>query len=125
MLREILRKMSKDDSHVRLKSLEQVIQLGQDIVEDSEDKRKRSPLLSSTIGNAGAYNGNNSNKTDYLESSRGNVTGEVGNTSNYMQERYLTVLQCLVHQQLQSIISAVPNTWRTVCASPEHFYSSL
>ncbi|RYH00752.1 hypothetical protein EON65_48820 [archaeon] len=32
MLREILRKMSRDDSHVRIKSLEQVLQLGQEIV---------------------------------------------------------------------------------------------
>jgi hypothetical protein len=42
MLRDILRKMSKDDSHVRLKSLEQVLKLGQDIVQqDQEEKLKK------------------------------------------------------------------------------------
>lgn len=42
MLREILRKMSKEDSNVRLKSLEQVLQLGQNIVQqDVEEKKKK------------------------------------------------------------------------------------
>lgn len=40
MLRDILRKMSKDDSHVRLKSLEQIIKLGENIVSESEEKKK-------------------------------------------------------------------------------------
>jgi hypothetical protein len=80
MLREILRKMSKDDSHVRLKSLEQVIQLGQDIVEGSEDKRKKSPLLGASIlSNSSTFGySNNVRKSDYLESSRLSPNGEVG-----------------------------------------------
>jgi hypothetical protein len=42
MLREILRKMSKDDANVRLRSLEQVLLLGQNIVQqDSEEKKKK------------------------------------------------------------------------------------
>lgn len=41
MLREILRRMSKDDSHVRIKSLEQVLELGHNIVkQDLEEKKK-------------------------------------------------------------------------------------
>ncbi len=40
MLRDILRKMSKDDSHVKLKSLEQIIKLGENIVQESEEKKK-------------------------------------------------------------------------------------
>lgn len=40
MLRDILRKMSKDDSKVRLKSLEQIIKLGENIVQESEGKKK-------------------------------------------------------------------------------------
>jgi hypothetical protein len=52
MLREILRKMSKDDSHVRLRSLEQVIKLGENIVEESEEKRKKSPVLGTSSNNA-------------------------------------------------------------------------
>jgi len=60
MLREILRKMSKDDANVRLRSLEQVLMLGQNIVQhDTEEKKKKlmsagilpeSPGVSSSVG---------------------------------------------------------------------------
>ncbi len=42
MLREILRKMSKDDSKVQLRSLEQVLQLGQNIANIESSERKKS-----------------------------------------------------------------------------------
>jgi len=57
MLREILRKMSKDDANVRLRSLEQVLLLGQNIVmQDSDEKRKKfvSPVSSPANNNATA-----------------------------------------------------------------------
>lgn len=59
MLREILRKMSKDDSHVRIKSLEQVLELGHNIVkQDLEEKKKilvapSSPPNGSSLSNSG------------------------------------------------------------------------
>lgn len=82
MLREILRKMSKDDSHVRLKSLEQVMQLGQDLVEESEEKRKKSPLLTGSMLSSSVFsnNSNNLRKSDYLDNSRINSNGEVRST---------------------------------------------
>jgi hypothetical protein len=49
MLRDILRKMSKDDSHVRLKSLEQVLKLGQDIVNQDQDEKKKKQQLQQQV----------------------------------------------------------------------------
>ena len=46
MLREILRKMSKDDSSLQLKSLEQVLQLGHSIAQqDSQERLNEARLL--------------------------------------------------------------------------------
>lgn len=49
MLREILRKMSKDDSRVQLKSLEQVLQLGQNIAQLESNQLKKKPLVSASV----------------------------------------------------------------------------
>ena len=57
MLREILRKMSKDDSHVRLKSLEQVLQLGQNIVHQDMEEKKKKQQSAITSPNAGERGG--------------------------------------------------------------------
>lgn len=61
MLRDILRKMSRDDSHVRIRSLEQVLQLGQEIVkkETSPVKQQPSPpkgrYAPFTLASSGSY----------------------------------------------------------------------
>ncbi len=46
MLREILRKMSKNDSDLKLKSLETVLKLGESILIDSENKKSNERNIS-------------------------------------------------------------------------------
>lgn len=57
MLRDILRKMSKDDSNVKLKSLEQVLKLGQNIVQNDSEEKKKKQLMQQQMAAAAAANG--------------------------------------------------------------------
>lgn len=57
MLREILRKMSKDDSQLQLKSLEQVLQLGHSIAQQDSQERLGEARLASRSGASGSGSG--------------------------------------------------------------------
>jgi hypothetical protein len=102
MLREILRKMSRDDSTLQLKSLEQVLQLGHSIAQqDSQERlneariaqnregrsgRTPSPRRAGSFSNASAAP--SSSAAAALASGSGSQHGHNNSFSDHSHERY-------------------------------------